>query len=62
MKAKIRREQLRIRLIGPAPCFFPRLNGKYRWHIILRGADPVKLVRPLELPGVRIEVDPPSLL
>ena len=62
LKAKIRREQLRIRLIGPAPCFFPRLNGKYRWHIILRGADPVKLVRPLELPGVRIEVDPPSLL
>ena len=62
LKAKIHEKQSKLRLIGPAPCFFPRLNGKYRWHIILRGADPVRLVRPLDLPGVRIEVDPPSLL
>ncbi len=53
---------LALRLIGPAPCFFPRIAGKYRWHIILRGADPVSLIRGLTLPDVRIEVDPPSLL
>ena len=62
LKEKIREDGLKIRLIGPAPCYFPRLNGKYRWHIILRGSDPVRLIRDLELPGVRIEVDPPSLL
>ena len=62
LKEKIREDGLKVRLIGPAPCYFPRLNGKYRWHIILRGSDPVRLVRDLELPGVRIEVDPPSLL
>ena len=62
LKAKIREMDQRIRLIGPAPCFFPRLSGKYRWHIILRGADPVRLVKSLDLPWVRIEVDPPSLL
>lgn len=62
LKERIREDGLKIRLIGPAPCYFPRLNGKYRWHIILRGADPVHLVRDLDLPGVRIEVDPPSLL
>ena len=62
LKTRIREEQSKLRLIGPAPCFFPRLNGKYRWHIILRGADPVRLVKSLDLPGVRIEVDPPSLL
>ena len=62
LKEKIRNEQMKLRLIGPAPCFFPRLSGKYRWHIILRGADPVRLVQNLDLPGVRVEVDPASLL
>ena len=62
LKEKIRDEQMKLRLIGPAPCFFPRLSGKYRWHIILRGADPVRLVKNLDLPGVRVEVDPASLL
>ena len=62
LKEKIRDEQMKLRLIGPAPCFFPRLSGKYRWHIILRGADPVRLVRNLDLPGVRVEVDPAALL
>jgi primosomal protein N' (replication factor Y) len=62
LKQKINKTGQKIRIIGPAPCFFPRLSGKYRWHIILRGYDPVRLVRPLDLPGVIIEVDPPSLL
>ena len=62
LRMQIRETGSKLRLIGPAPCFFPRLNGKYRWHIILRGTDPVRLVRSLELPEVRIEVDPPSLL
>ncbi len=51
-----------IRMIGPAPCFFPRVNGKYRWHLILRGADPAAVVREIDRSGVRVEVDPPSLL
>ncbi|MBQ6342598.1 MAG: primosomal protein N' [Anaerolineaceae bacterium] len=62
LRAKIRETDQKLRIIGPAPCFFPRLSGKYRWHIILRGADPVRLVKSLDLPAVRIEVDPPSLL
>ena len=62
LRMQIRETGSKLRLIGPAPCFFPRLNGKYRWHIVLRGTDPVRLVRTLELPEVRIEVDPPSLL
>ena len=62
LRAKMRETDQKLRLIGPAPCFFPRLSGKYRWHIILRGADPVRLVKSLDLPWVRIEVDPPSLL
>ena len=57
-------------LIGPAPCFFSRLNGLYRWQVVLRGPDPASLLREKSLPGdilkgskeLRVEVDPVSLL
>ncbi|MBM4422991.1 MAG: primosomal protein N' [Chloroflexi bacterium] len=49
-------------LIGPAPCFFERTAGEYRWHIILRGPDPAELLRGLALKDWRVEVDPLSLL
>ena len=49
-------------LIGPAPCFFQRLRGEYRWQIVLRAADPVPLI-PIELPkGWIVDIDPVSLL
>jgi primosomal protein N' (replication factor Y) len=51
-----------VQVIGPAPCFFDRLNGMYRWQIVLRGADPTNLLRGRSLSDWRIEVDPPSLL
>jgi primosomal protein N' (replication factor Y) len=49
-------------LIGPLPCFFSRISGFYRWQIILRGPDPVSVLRGQNLGDVRVEVDPPSLL
>ncbi len=57
-------------LIGPAPCFFTRMDGLYRWQIILRGPQPESLVRGMKLDGAalslskgwRIEVEPDSLL
>ena len=49
-------------IIGPAPCFFSRLGGDYRWQIVLRGPDPAALLRSRPLPDWRIEVNPPSLL
>jgi len=49
-------------LIGPAPCFFSRENGLYRWQIVLRGPDPASLLRGRSMGEWRIEVDPPSLL
>ncbi len=51
-----------VDLIGPVPCFFTRMHGRYRWHIILQGANPVELLRGRQLPDWIIEVDPPSLL
>jgi len=50
-------------LIGPAPCFFRRLRGRYRCQIVVRAADPVALLRDFPLPrGWRVDVDPISLL
>ena len=49
-------------LIGPAPCFFSRVGGYYRWQIILRGPDPKSLLRGRTIPDWKIEVDPASLL
>ncbi|HEU4758933.1 MAG TPA: primosomal protein N' [Dehalococcoidia bacterium] len=50
-------------VLGPAPAFVPRLRGRWRWHIVLRGADPAVLLRDLTLPrGWTVDVDPVSLL
>jgi len=50
-------------LIGPAPCFFARQRGRYRWQIIVRSADPSAILSGLDLsPAWRIDIDPISLL
>ncbi len=47
---------------GPTPCYFQRVNGFYRWQILLSGPDPIRLLRNKPLPDWKIEVDPPTLL
>ena len=50
-------------LAGPAPCFFSRVRGKYRWQIILRATDPADILAGFPLPaGWRLDIDPTSLL
>jgi len=49
-------------IIGPLPCFFARVSGIYRWQIILRGPDPVAVLKGRSLKNCRIEVNPTSLL
>ena len=55
-----------ISVIGPVPCFYAKVGGIYRWQIVLRGADPVPLLRGRVveswLKDWRVEVDPISLL
>jgi len=55
-------QRIETDLIGPVPCFFAKMNGLYRWQIILRGPDPASLLRGKVLAGWRLEVDPVSLL
>lgn len=50
-------------LIGPAPCFFARQRGEWRWQVVVRGPEPAALLRRVALgPGWRVDVDPVDLL
>jgi primosomal protein N' (replication factor Y) len=50
-------------VIGPAPCFFQRVRGKYRWQVVLRAEDPYEILHQATMgPGWRVDVDPVSLL
>ena len=52
-----------IDLLGPAPAFFARFRGYYRWQLILCGGDPSAVLRGLDIPfGWRVDIDPVSLL
>ncbi len=52
-----------ISLIGPAPCFMSRINGRYRWHLIVRARDPLALLRDdPPPPGWQVDVDPLDVL
>jgi len=50
------------RLIGPAPCFFSRVGGYYRWQIVLCGPDPASMLRGRALGDWKIELNPSNLL
>ena len=51
-----------LSMIGPAPCFFSKLGGDFRWQIILRGSDPASFLAGGLPDHWRIEVEPVSLL
>jgi primosomal protein N' (replication factor Y) len=63
LAVEIQRRNVPADLIGPAPCFFGRIDGRYRWQIVIRSSYPTELLRDVALPwGWRIDVDPVSLL
>ncbi len=50
-------------LIGPAPAFFARVRGRYRWQILLRHVAPADFLRPLDIPaGWIVDIDPLDIL
>ena len=51
-----------VELIGPAPCFFARQAGRYRWHLLLRGLRPLDLLRDPLPEGWQVDVDPVTVL
>ena len=60
----IREKQLQAtELFGPIPPFFSRLDGRYRWQIVIRSPDPQSLLREFTIPGNWVlDIDPVSTL
>ncbi len=48
-------------VVGPAPCFIGKIEGRYLWQVLVR-ADDVHPLLPLVPPGWTRDVDPVSLL
>jgi len=52
-----------LTLIGPAPAFIHRRRGRFRWQLILRGAEPSAFLAQIPIPqGWTVDIDPVSLL
>lgn len=50
-------------VLGPVPPFFGRIDGRYRWQIIVRSPDPTRLLADFPVPRQwTLEIDPVSTL
>lgn len=50
-------------VLGPAPAFVPRVRGRWRWQIVVRGDNPTELLAEVAFPrGWTVDIDPVSLL
>ena len=46
-------------VLGPVLAYPPKLNGKYRWQVLLRGNNPIETLRHIHLPhDLVVDVDP----
>ena len=53
---------LAVQVAGPAPAYVARRAERWRYNVILRGADPVALLDPPPGAPWSVDVDPESLL
>ncbi len=52
-----------VELFGPVPPFFNRIDGRYRWQIVVRSEDPTALLADFPLgPTWIVDIDPVSTL
>ena len=52
-----------LSLIGPAPAFFYKLRGHFRWQLILRGAELSSFLSAISFPeGWTVDIDPLGLV
>jgi primosomal protein N' (replication factor Y) len=52
-----------MQILGPVPPFYGRVDGRYRWQIVIRGENPSRLLEEASLPSNWwTDIDPVSLL
>jgi len=63
LERRLKRVSSKADLIGPAPAFIRKHNGRYRWQIIARATNLQPLLNGLLIPqGWIVDVDPASVL
>jgi primosomal protein N' (replication factor Y) len=62
LQTKLNTEHRTLTTVSAVPCFFAKVDGVFRWQVILRGPDPASLLGGLRLDDWRVEVEPISLL
>ncbi|MFO8101364.1 MAG: primosomal protein N' [Dehalococcoidia bacterium] len=51
-----------INVTGPTPAFTPRIRGRYRWQVFIRGREPISIISRIAIPqGWTVDVDPVGL-
>ncbi|MFO1541242.1 MAG: primosomal protein N' [Chloroflexota bacterium] len=56
------REGRRVTVLGPVPAYVARRGGRWRFHVVLRGTDPLGLLGGDPGPPWSVDVDPETLL
>jgi primosomal protein N' len=51
-----------VAVMGPAPAYIARRNDRWRFHLVLRGDDPLAVLGLDPGPPWSVDVDPESLL
>ncbi|MDJ0755598.1 MAG: primosomal protein N' [Ardenticatenaceae bacterium] len=50
-------------ILGPQPPFFGRVDGRYRWQIVIRSPDPLNLLKDFPIPrNWIVDINPVSML
>ena len=62
LRARARLEAPSVQVVGPAPAFVARRAERWRYHVVLRGPDPLPLLDPPPGAPWSVDVDPESLL
>jgi primosomal protein N' (replication factor Y) len=62
LRARAAEHGLRVQVIGPAPAYIARRAERWRFNVVLRGADPLALLEPPPGAPWSVDVDPETLL
>jgi len=62
LRERARERRLDVAILGPAPAYIARRADRWRWNLVLRGADPAALLDGGLEPPWTVDVDPETLL
>jgi primosomal protein N' (replication factor Y) (superfamily II helicase) len=64
LASKLRRQQLKIQIIGPTPSFYEKLGGKFQWQLVVKSRSRNQLLEVIGLLPANwtYDIDPADLL